>query len=480
MGKSNINIKYKCLGASKQVTGSLHYLSVYIENKRYNIVVDYGMVQNNMKKLNELYRTNKKPKSIKWEEIDYLILTHSHADHCGLLPMAIMQGYKGDIITTAPCIKLTELILTDSAYIQAKDTERYNKTKEGKKNPLYPIYSQRHVSETMDRFRGYDYNKKIVLNEHITLTLKSAGHLLGACMPYLEIRCEDEVKRILFTGDTSGKKKIPFSKVPSIKDMKVDYLFSEGTYGDRLQKKDNSTQKLKKHMRETLLENKGKLVLPVFSVGRSSTVIQKIYNIMKSTDEFNGIEIILASPMACKSHRIYGEKDSFNFYNESYSKYRDMFYWDKVQFIEEYKILEQVVLNKKPQLVLVSSGMITGGYSNAVVSSMLPHENSTILFCGFQGLGSTGRTIMESEYGDTILIDGKKIKRKCNIDFMSMSGHADYRRIIELIKDTRHTKIKKIYLNHGDENALTYFKRELDSEFNADVFISDYDKWYKL
>jgi metallo-beta-lactamase family protein len=184
--------------------------------------------------------------------------------------------------------------------------------------------------------------------------------------------------------------------------------------------------------------------------------------------------------MACKSHRIYGEKDSFNFYNESYNKYRNIFTWDKLQHIEEYPILEREILNKKPQIVLVSSGMVCGGYSNAVASGMLPHENSSILFCGYQGLGSTGRKILESEFGDTIKIDNKDVKRKCNIDFMNMSSHADYKRIISMIASMRHTKIKKICLNHGDVEALEFFKKELQDEFQAEVIVSDYDKWIKL
>jgi metallo-beta-lactamase family protein len=274
MGKNKINIKYKCMGASKQVTGSCHLISTKVKNSEYNIVIDYGMVQNNLKKLNELHQINKKEKSVEWAKVDVIVLTHSHADHSGMLPVAVMNGFKGDIITTAPAMKLTELILSDSAFIQRRETERFNKTKEGKKNPIYPIYGERHVQLTMDRFKGYDYNTKIKLNDNITLTLFPAGHLLGACSPYIEVKADEEVKRILFTGDTSANKFLPFTKLPNFKDLKVDYVFSEGTYGDKIQGKNNVKQKLKKHIRETVIEGKGKLVIPVFSIGRSTSVIK--------------------------------------------------------------------------------------------------------------------------------------------------------------------------------------------------------------
>ena len=124
--------------------------------------------------------------------------------------------------------------------------------------------------------------------------------------------------------------------------------------------------------------------------------------------------------------------------------------------------------------------MISGGYSVAVATSVLPNPMNTILFCGYQGLGCSGRNILDSEYGDVINIDNKKVKRKCSIDFMNMSSHADYRYIIDMFKTTRHTKIKNIMLSHGDEDVLVGFKKHINEELNANVFVSDYDKWYKL
>lgn len=465
------------MGASKQVTGSCHLVEVYIEGNRYNIVVDFGMVQNNLMKMNDLYRMNKNPKSIDWEDVDVIILTHSHADHSALLPVAIMSGFKGDIVTTEPTIRLTELILTDSAFIQDRECSRYNKSKKGRKSPIYPIYSQRHVEETMSRFRGYGYDQKIKLNEYISVTLKSAGHLLGACSPYIEIKNGENTKRILFTGDTSASKNLPFVKKPDMNGLKVDYLFTESTYGDKVQKRNDVKRKLKKYIKWTVNEKKGKLVIPVFSVGRSSAVIKYLYDIFNESDDFNNVDIYLASPMACKAHRIYGDKYSHEFYDEYYP---DVFNWSKINYIDDYKVLEKEVLNKKPMIVLVSSGMVQGGYANAVASGMLPHDNSTVLFCGYQGMGSTGRAILESEYGDTINIDSKYVKRRCAVDFMSMSSHADYLKIIDMISNMRHTKIKKIFLNHGDIEPLIFFKRELEAEFNSEVNISDFNKWYKL
>lgn len=478
--KNKINIKYINLGAGKTVTGSCHLLKIYIKDRLYQLILDYGMFQNGTMKMNELYKYNKKDKSINWSEIDGIILSHSHADHVGLVPVAIMQGYDGHIITTAPNIKLSRLILTDSAFIQNKDCERYNKTKEGKRNPIYPIYGQRHVEQALDRFRGYDYNVPIKINEYITITLMPTGHLLGASSILIEARYEEEVERFLYTGDTSANKNMPFTKSPNFKDLKIDHLLSESTYGDRLQKKNNSKTKLKKYIKETCIDNKGQLMIPVFAVGRSSTIIKYLYDIYKENPEFNDIPVYLASPMACMAHRIHGEEDSFNFYNKKCEKDKDIFKWDKIQYIEEYKILEQNCLNNSSKIVLCSSGMISGGYSVAMASSILPHNDSTILFVGYQGLGTIGRNIMNSKHNEVIRIDSKNVKRKCNIDFINLSSHGDYKRIIDMFKTMRYTKIKNIILTHGDEDCINYFKNQLEKEFNSKIHVAEYNKTITL
>lgn len=401
-------------------------------------------------------------------------------DHVALAPTSIMGGYTGYIYSTAPTIELSRLIITDSAFIQDKECEKYNQTKTGKKSPIYPIYGQRHVELTMERFRGYGYDKPIQLSDDITMWLKPTGHLLGACSIYIEVKFGDECKRLLFTGDTSAEKELPFTMLPDFKDLKLDYLFTESTYGDKLHKNESVVEKLKQVIRKTCIEDKGQLMLPVFSVGRSSTILSQLYEAYQQCPEFNDIPIYLASPMACKSHKLYGHEDSFNFYNKSDEKYKDVFEWDRVNYIESYVKVEEKLFNKEPKIVAVSSGMISGGYSVAMACSLLPDKKNTIMFVGYQGLGTYGRNILESKDGEIVNIDGKNVKRKCNIEFVSMSSHADYKQIIDMIKTMRHTKIKKIFLNHGESEVISEFKKHLEKEFKCEVIISEKNKGYNL
>lgn len=393
-----------------------------------------------------------------------------------------MKGFKGDIICTAPTIDLVELILTDSAYLQQKETERYNKTKAGKKNPIYPIYGQRHVEEAMARFKGYDYDRKIKINQHVTITLKSAGHLLGACSPYIEVKSKDDVKRVLFTGDTSADKIIKFTKTPDFKDLKVDLIVSEGTYGDRLQKENNVQKKLKANIKETCLKNNGQLMIPVFAVGRSSLVLAELFEVYKNNPSFHKIPIYLASPMAVRAHKLHGHDDSFNFYNKEFEELKYIFDWEEVNYIDDYKVFEKEILNSKPKIILSASGMISGGYSSSVASNLLPNNKNTILFCGYQGIGCAGRHILESKKGKEIKIDGKEVERYCNVDMMSSSSHADYKALIRMYKSMRHTKIKQIILVHGNEDTLNTFKEHIEEELNSsvNVEVADYNKTYSI
>lgn len=478
--KSNIHIKYIPLGATKQVTGSCHLLKIDVGGKKCNIVIDYGMVQDGLKSMNELYRANKIDKGIKWSEIDYVILTHLHSDHSALLITPFMDGYAGNIICTAPTINFAEILLSDSAFIQLRETERYNNTKEGRKNPIYPIYGQRHVEDALPHFRGYDYNKPIKLSDEVTLTLLPAGHIIGACSPYIEVTDGVETKNLLFTGDISGYKELRFTKKPDYKDLKISYLFTESTYGNKTHKDIDIKKILREHVFNTCIKNKGQLMIPCFAIGRSTLMLSYLKEIFEESNLFNDIPIYLASPMAVKSHKIYGHEDSFNFYNKSDESQRDLFQWSKIEYIEEYKVVESHLLNNKVKIMVISSGMLEGGYSVSVATSVLPNHKNTILFSGYQGIGTTGRNILESELGQTISIDNKNVKRKCNVDFVSASSHADSGQIIEMIKSTRHTKIKKIFLNHGEESVLEEFKEKLENEFKSEIIISDYQKVYNL
>ena len=420
MGRQkDIEIYYSAKGATDEVTGSMHHIKVKTSNKEYQFIVDYGMLQDSTKHITSIYKQNSEDRKVDWSKIDFIILTHLHNDHSGLLPKAIVEGFEGDIITTAPTAKLAQIIMSDGAKIMEKECEKYNRTAKGKKNPLYPIYSSRHVSQTMNHIKGYDYNRKIVVNENIEITLKACGHILGASSPYITIKDGEQIKRLLFTGDVSYGKSLPFTRTGSYKDLKVDYLFTEATYGDRLQKKTNVNVKLKNTIKKTCLENKGTLLIPAFSMGRSTVMLKNVYDIITHDDDFEDIDVYFASPMANKANRIHFQDDSFNFMDKKWSKYKNMLELENFHWIEEYSVLEKAVLNNsKPKVVIASAGSIDAGYSNAIAERIISSPKNAILYCGYKFSRSIGDRIWNTEFGEVIKIGESTLKRKCDLDYI--------------------------------------------------------------
>lgn len=479
--RNHIDIQYSAKGATTQVTGSLHHVKIKIENKEYQFVVDYGMVQDSTKPITDVYRQNMEDRKIEWSKVDFIILTHLHNDHSGMLPRAVIDGFRGNIITTAPTAKLAEIIMYDGAKIMNKECKKYNRTAKGKKNLLYPIYLQKHVLDVMNYIKGYDYNKKIVINENVEIILKPCGHILGASSPYITIKNGENIKRILFTGDVSYGKTLPFTKTGSYKDLKVDYLITEGTYSDRVQKKTNVTTKLKKMVKDVCLENKGTLLIPAFSMGRSTVMLKHMFDIITNDEEFKDVDVYFASPMANKANRIHFQKDSFNFMDKKWSKYKNMLKLENFHWIEEYPILEKAVLNNnKPKVVIASAGSVDAGYSNAIAEKIVGSDKNGILYCGYKFQRSIGDRIWNTEKGEDIKIGESELERMCELDSVSLSGHSDWKQLIKTFKSMRHTKIKNIFITHGNLDGLNIFKEKLKEEFNAKVEVPEKYKWYKL
>lgn len=445
----------------------------------YNILIDYGAIQDNSKSIEELYKINQKDSPVCTYKIDKVLVTHGHFDHLGNLCNLVRDGYKGDILCTAPTLRIMELSLYDSLFIQTRETEKYNKR--NKKNKLYPSFTNKTVSDTLDLVKGYDYNRKIVLTDNITVEFLPNGHLIGSSAILIEARDEYEVKRILFTGDTSGDKKIPFTKKLDIEGLKINYLISEGTYGGKPDEINTTEQQIEEYLMKTCFQRRGTIVIPVFSFGRSTTVLHYVKQVYDRCPEFNKIPVYLASPLANKSHRLYGEPDSFNFYDEKWKDYKDLWKWDKVNYIDSFDEVLRKLDNNKPKIILASSGMISGGFSNYLVSRFVADKRNSILLCGYQGNGCAGRVLLDGKQKE-VNIDGKNVKICAKVEKLKgLSGHISGKKLCEIFNKTEKRKLRKIILTHGDENELYAFKDILSKTFDrTDVIIPNYKQIVKL
>jgi metallo-beta-lactamase family protein len=485
-----MQINYRNMGAAKTVTGSSHLLEIKdLEGEKdLKIVIDMGTFQDNTCSFSKLYEINSRKYPVNFEDVSYVLVTHSHADHCDNLGRLPALDFKGKILATSLTAELMEINLLDNCRIHNKDIERENKKKEKKKKhtEMYiPLYTQASIQWVLENTRGYSYDKEIKLNNHVSAKFIPSGHISGASSIVITIKEKDNIRRMLFTGDVSCDRNIPFTKKLDIKDEKFDYIATENTYGDRLIPKTDIVAELKGHITETCMVRNSKILLPVFSIARSTNMLFYLKEVYKYNPQFRDVKIYLVSPMACKSHSVIGKDTSFEFYDEQWKEQKDLWKWANIEYIESFKKLQKIIDIDERCIYCASSGMLSGGLSQFIASKLLPKKTNKIVFCGYQAINSLGRNILEHEQKKITItdVDLKKIEIpiNCDIDFIDgCSSHGDYQDIIKAFKSTKYSKIKKIIVTHGQEEVCNIFANKLKKEFNADIYVPNYGETIKL
>lgn len=474
-----VNARVQFLGATNdEVTGSRSLLTL---PNGLKILIDFGQMQNNdSMKFEQTLNWNGREFEFDVKEISHIILTHQNIDHIGILPLLVKRGFEGKIITTAPVGDFVALALKDGCRIMKSEIERANKNRP--KNKLQPLFDEDDVNETISRIQCYNFDTPIILDEksNCIVTLKVAGHMIGACMPLFEYQDGRKRKRVLFTGDTSGKNnKKPFIDVAS--DIgAVDYIISEATYGDRVHSKDDPIQILEDAIRETCINNKNVLIIPSFAMERSSEILWLLREVYVKNPEFYKIPITLDSPMSCKSqlimdsNRDYWAKKWLNRDDEL----GNLFEWNVIQYITDYKESE-ANLSKFPKIVVSSSGMASNGRILSYLAYHLSDRRCKVLFSGYVAEGTLGRKILEQQH-KTIAINRHRVTIRASVEQMSFSGHADMNQLLELYKTSKRGRLKTIFLNHGSEEAKENLKLEIERHIKCNVIIPKYKDEFVL
>jgi metallo-beta-lactamase family protein len=442
-------------GAAQQVTGSMHLLQL----NNYNILIDCGLdyEKGSYQEQNLFFPFNA-------SEIDLVILTHAHIDHSGNLPTLIRMGYNGQILCTGPTADLTEILLFDSVNVfLGKQNKKYRGRKRGISGPQ-PLYLQKHVMETMDRFVTIGFHKPFKINSNIELTFLPAGHLLGAASIILNINDDDGVtKKIAFTGDI-GRKNYPVLVDPAPLPA-VDYLVCESTYGGRLHSSDTSLDdKLIEVINETCIKNPGRLIIPAFSIGRTQSLIFKLNQIFNK-GLLPPVEVFVDSPLAnyatdiYRKHHQYVSEEAKSFYLSK----GDEFEFEHLTYLRTQKESLAVSNYLDPCIIISSAGMLEGGRIQDHIYYNIQNYYCTILFIGYCAKGTLGDRLLR---GDPII-------RLRNRDLMVyakiaktdlLSGHGDHNDLMNTVKQQDATKLKKVFLVHGEANSLTAFKIALQEE----------------
>ena len=459
-------MQIKFLGAVEnagEVTGSRTLLTLPDKTK---ILVDFGMVQGHAGNLEEIMKWNGRDFEFDVEDIDFLIVTHAHSDHVNLLPLLFKRGFKGKVISTAPTADFCAISFPDSAKIMENDCSFANKRRP--KNKLEPLYSKEEAISAAQRIQCYDFNTDIRLNDNASVELLPSGHMLGACMPKITYHKGRNKQTILFTGDSSAKNSShPFIKVAG--DIgSVDYIVCESTYGDRVHNRTESPiDRLAQAALDTCVMNDRVLVLPVFSLQRSSEVLWLLREAYIKNPRLYKIPIYLDTPMGIKAQKVMDENRDYwdSNWAERDKELTSLFKWEVLQYVEDYQ-QSQALNNKDPKIILASSGMCTGGRILDHLQSFLPVKKCKIVFTGYQVEHGLGRKLLSGEQ-KSIAINRNQVIIRADIDSINLSSHADKNEITEWLKSSKKGKLKKILLNHGDVDAIDGLYKELKQHFKG-------------
>jgi len=449
----------KFLGAAQNVTGSKHL----IQTEGYNLLLDCGFYQGKRSESNKLNRTL--PFSAK--DINAVILSHAHLDHCGNLPVLIKNGFLGKIYCTKATAEIAEYILLDSAAIQNQDSQYFNKHTQEPSEQIFPIYTEEDVKKTVKRFEPIEYfrtsNKWTELNKNIRVKLYDAGHILGSAIIFLEIKENGVIKTLGFTGDL-GREQSPILRSPEYIAEDTQTLITECTYGSSVHRPLSDTTNDFKNIINMAIKNKGKIIVPAFSLGRTQEII---YILHKLLDEkaVPSLPIYIDSPLAKNITEIFpGYINDFDedFWKDFGDKGKSPFYIKNLTYINSAEESKQLNKKRGPLIIISASGMAEGGRVLHHLKNNINNPQNIVLITGYQAENTLGRKIQEGI--SPVKIYGKDYNVRAKIITLNeFSAHADQNDLLSYISHIKN--LNKIFLVHTEIPQAMAFKNILEKSY---------------
>lgn len=453
-------------GAAKQVTGSMYLLEI---TEDYRVLIDCGTDMD--RKVWEETEETKSPYGFfpfDASLINLVILTHAHIDHSGNIPLLYEWGFDGQILCTSPTFDLTTLLLYDSAKLHARrlkaaqgDSKKFKKKLDyiAKKGD---VYLDKQVEDSLENFVSIQFNKKFKVNESLSLTFLPAGHLLGAAHVIFDIYENGAKKSICFSGDL-GRYNYPLHIDPATV-PEVDYLICESTYGARLHEhKMDPVDALADVIQRACVDIPGRMIIPSFSVGRTQTLLYTLHRLYTERN-FTPIKVFTDSPLAKASTKVYQKNISFlNPQSKAYQEENEsLFDFENLQYVESDKGSKAINDYREPCIIISSSGMIQGGRVEHHIAQNISNPYCTILLIGFAAPGTIGYDL--SQGMKLLSIKGKEYNVNANVERLDVfSGHADQEGLIKFVQMQDKTKLKSLFLVHGEEASMGVFKEKLST-----------------
>lgn len=451
-------------GAAQIVTGSKHIITLKNGKK---LLLDCGLFQGQGSQTDTLNRF--------WgfvpSEIDYMVLSHAHIDHTGLIPKLVLDGYKGKIFCTPATFEVTSILLRDSARIQEADIRFVNKKRRAMHLPPFePLYTEEDAERSLSRFVTHPYNQPFTIDEDIEVLFKDAGHILGSATVSLSIKESGKTQRVLFTGDLGRYNNRILCSPENAPQAEV--IICESTYGTKLHDNtDFSENELLTVIENTIVKKKGKLIIPAFSVGRTQEVLY-VLNQLEETGRLPKVDVFVDSPLSTEATNIVRAYPEL--YNKKIKAFMetdaDPFDFDGLQFVANKVDSQDLNYRETPCVIISASGMAEAGRVKHHIAHGIGDPKNTILMVGYAEPNSLGGRLQSGV--KTVKIFGEEyIVRADVVVLHSFSAHGDYEDICQFLSNQDPKLVEKFFVVHGEPEVQHEFAERMRKKGFAEVYV---------
>ncbi|MBK8099177.1 MAG: MBL fold metallo-hydrolase [Planctomycetes bacterium] len=457
-----MTIALQFLGAARHVTGTKHLLEI---NDR-KVLLDCGLVQGPRRVADEANRNL----PIAGKDVDALVLSHAHIDHCGCLPRLVKDGYDGPIWCTEATQTMLRMMLLDSAHIQGQDARHLQK----RGHRVEPLYDEHDVERTLRLVRSVPYRQQFEVMKGLRVEFLEAGHILGSAIVVLDVDDGRKQRKIVFTGD-HGRKNLPILRDPD-RIPECDVLITESTYGDRRHEERGDMMATLAQIVAEELHDGGRIIVPAFAVGRTQTVVLFLGQLIAS-GHLPRLPIFVDSPMSREATRIMAAHPEL-FDQETAAMLRagrHPLFFDGVEYVADVEA-SKALNAQRTGVILSASGMCESGRVLHHLKQSVGRREDCVLLVGYQAQGTLGRRLLDGE--PQVRIYGETYDVRCKVRFMpGFSAHADYG---ELMEFTGHLagRCRQAFVVHGDDGPAEAHAARLREHGFADVEVpSKYDRF---
>ena len=465
-----MSVTVQFLGAARTVTGSKYLLT----GEKGKIFVDFGMFRGE----ENLTQKNYDEFDFNPAEVQYVILTHAHIDHSGLIPRLVNKGFRGKILCTKPTLDLCKIMFLDAAHVESIEIEwRNRKRQRAGKTLLQPVYNAQDAAFCMQYFEAVEYNKLKDLKNGFKVRFNDAGHILGSSIVELFTKIDGKEKKLVFSGDL-GNEMQEIIRDPE-KLESADYLFIESTYGDRLHKGRKETLKEFENAILSANKDKGNIIIPAFAVERTQEIVYELAQMYKK-NKLDGFSVYVDSPLAIAATEIF--QNSARFFDDETKKQMEKginpFSFPSLVYCKRMEDSRALNDLKSNAIIFSASGMCEAGRIKHHLKHNLWREECVIIFTGYQAIGTTGRAIVEGV--KSVKIFGEEIAVRAKIFTLGgFSGHADQKGLLRWLANFKSKKMQ-VFVVHGEEKGALAFADVIRARKHYTVTVPELGQKVKL